>query len=617
MRSILLSSIFYIFYLCPAMAQAPSIQWQKCFGGTESDQAATILQTNDGGYIVVNTTLSDNGNVSGNHGGSDIWVLKLKSAGELEWQKCIGGSQAEVAHDILQTSDGGYLIAGSTQSNEGDVSGNHGASDAWIVKLNTAGIIEWQKTFGGTDDDNALAIRQTSDGGFIMIGDTRSNDGDVSGNHGGADVWLVKLASTGNLQWQKCLGGTEDDFGTAVLQSEDDGFILSGNVLSNDNDVSGNHGNSDIWVVKLNKAGVLEWQKCLGGKAADNAGSICKSEDGGYILAGSTKSANGDVSNNHGASDGWIVKLNKTGVIQWQQCFGGSVNDVFHSITPAMDGGYIVAGFTFSKDGDVKGNHGNNDIWLIKINENGQLQWQQCLGGSGNDYNNPGTVQPTSDGGYVMAGYVFSNDGDVSGNHGNYDSWVVKFTGNTLPVTLMNFSAQQTGPSVLCKWETAQESNSSHFEIQRSIDGQNFEKVGRVDAAGFSNNKRSYNFIDENVHKLGVIVLYYRLKQVDLNGKTSLGHMVTVKLNNSSSERLQILGNPAKDILNVQINGKNSEETAVLQIVDSSGKILSEKKISFSNYFATGLEIKNLNRGLYFLILQTQEGREAKRFIKQ
>ena len=249
--TILLALILFNGVNNKSLAQAPTIEWQKCLGGSNDDWAYSIQQTSDSGFIVAGYTESSNGDVSGNHGAYDYWVVKLNSSGDILWQICLGGTNVDVAYSIQQTSDEGFIVAGYTCSNEGDVSGNHGNSDYWVVKLNSSGTIEWQKCLGGTDGDYANSIQQTSDGGFIVAGQTYSNDGDVSGNHGGSDAWVVKLNSSGNIEWQKCLGGTGWDWENSIQQTSDGGFIVAGYTNSNDGDVSGNHGSKDYWVVKL------------------------------------------------------------------------------------------------------------------------------------------------------------------------------------------------------------------------------------------------------------------------------------------------------------------------------------------------------------------------------
>ena len=430
--TILLALILFNGVNNKSLAQAPTIEWQKCLGGTSEDIAYSIQQTSDGGFIVAGETLSNDGDVSGNHGGRDAWVVKLNSSGDIIWKKCLGGTDHDFAYSIQQTSDGGFIVAGLTGSNDGDVSGNHGGSDAWVVKLNSSGEIEWQKCLGGTNYDFAYSIQQTSDGGFIVASITGSNDGDVSGNHGGSDYWVVKLNSSGGIEWQKCLGGTNSDGGIfndyiySIQQTSDGGFIMACETMSNDGDVSGNHGSYDAWVVKLNSLGDIEWQKCLGGTNRDIANSIQQTSDGGFIVAGSTSSNDGDVSGNHGYGDAWVVKLNSSGDIEWQKCLGGTNSDWAYSIQQTNDSGFIVAGYTHSNNGDVSGNHGYYDYWVVKLNSSGDIEWQKCIGGTNYEFAN--SIQQTSDGGFIVAGETLSNNGDVSGNHGYSDAWVVKLT---------------------------------------------------------------------------------------------------------------------------------------------------------------------------------------------
>jgi hypothetical protein len=406
-----------------------AIEWQKCLGGTNWDYAYSIHQTTDGGYVVAGWTASNDGDVSGNHGGADYWLVKLDAAGNIQWQKCLGGTNWDYAYSIHQTTDGGYVVAGTTGSNDGDVSGNHGNYDYWVVKSDASGNIQWQKCLGGTGDDYAYSIQQTTDGGYVVAGWTASNDGDVSGYHGGWDYWVVKLDASGNIQWQKCLGGTSNDEANSIQQTTDGGYVVAGRTESNNGDVSGNHGGRDYWVVKLNASGNIQWQKCLGGTSGETAYSIQQTTDGGYVVAGQTLSNDGDVSGNHSfISDYWVVKLDASGNIQWQKCLGGTGGEQAYSIHQTTDGGYMVAGYSTSNDGDVSGNHGGRDYWVVKSDASGNIQWQKCLGGTGDDY--AYSIQQTTDGGYVVAGFTDSYDGDVSGNHGNWNYWIVKFTDN-------------------------------------------------------------------------------------------------------------------------------------------------------------------------------------------
>ncbi len=399
-------------------AQVPDIEWQKCLGGTNSDGAWPIKQTSDGGFIVAGGTESNNGDVSGNHnsGIDDYWIVKLNSLGNIEWQKCLGGTGWDYPYSIQQTSDGGFIVAGTTGSNDGDVSGYHGNYDYWVVKLNSLGNIEWQKCLGGTGSELNLAasIQQTSDGGFIMTGYTSSNDGDVSGNHGDYDCWVVKLSSSGNIEWQKCFGGTDSDGAWSIQQTSDGGFIVAGETSSNDGDVSGNHGDYDCWVVKLSSSGNIEWQKCLGGTGKDRARSVQQTSDGGFVMAGATYSNDGDVSGNHGGYDFWVVKLNSLGNIEWQKCLGGTDGEYVHSIRQTSDGGFIVAGNTSSNDGNVSGNHGDFDYWVVKLSliviADAGINQSICIGS-----NTTIGGSPTASGG--IPPYTYSWNNTVSLNY--------------------------------------------------------------------------------------------------------------------------------------------------------------------------------------------------------
>jgi hypothetical protein len=469
------------------------LQWQTCLGGTGEDIPRQMVQTSDGGFLIGGYSSSTNFDVTGNHGNTDIWVVKLDANGAVQWRRCYGGSPFtgggyngyEFLSSISQTSDGGYILSGITNSSNfligdpnsynGDVNGLHetfspsGSYDIWIVRLNSSGNILWQRCLGGTKQEQSYSIMQTSDGGFISIGQTRSNNGDVIGIHAtdgqissgliSTDIWIVKLDAAGNILWQRCLGGTNDDtiynyyvsnLGavTAFSETSDFGFILIGSTVSNnDGDVSGHHGNMDVWVVKLDVNGSIEWQKCLGGSAGDSGTSIVQTTDGGFLGCGGTNSSDGDVTGYHmgwNESDIWVFKLDPDGNLEWQKCLGGSGTELPSLARQTIDGNYIVAGITnggyyidgspFSNDGDVIGFHGGWDFWTVGLNDNGQIQWQKCLGGSENEgalganltFTAEGcTFKLADNGDIVFAGSTASNDGDVSGNHSDFfDIWV-------------------------------------------------------------------------------------------------------------------------------------------------------------------------------------------------
>jgi Secretion system C-terminal sorting domain len=409
-----------------------NLLWEKTLGGSNDENPFHTILPTDEGLVMAGYTRSNDGHVSGHHGGADLWIIKLDANGNLLWQKAIGGSLDETAYTIRQTLDGGYILAGTTQSNDGNISDNHGDWDAWVVKLDANGNLQWNKTYGGTAYDHASFIEQLSDGSFVFCGTTRSNDGDVSGNHGGDDIWMVRLDANGNIIWKKCFGGSWTDGAHSFILTSDGNFAFAGFTFSpNGGDISGHHGSGDMWVAKVNSNGNLLWQSCLGGSSDEIARQIMETPDGDYILCGDTYSNDGDVSGMHGTYDAWIVKLSANGQIQWQRALGGSKEETLNDLWLTTDGAYVAAGFTNSSNGNVSGHHGSADVWVVKLSASGQLEWQKCLGGSANDLFN--SLIQTSDEGFALCNTVDSNDGDVSGNHGLLDVWVVRLDGSMVP----------------------------------------------------------------------------------------------------------------------------------------------------------------------------------------
>lgn len=270
-------------------------------GGNRDD----YIYDYDGGAFAGATYSSEDPYV--NRGGSDLWIGLFSNY--LDWHATFGGSKDDVAYGVCRTDDGLIVAAGVTFSNDGDVTGNHGMGDVWVIKVDPDKGLVWQRCLGGSDYDAANAIRSTADGGSIVAGVTCSNDGDVSGNKGNADAWVVKLGINGEIEWQKCLGGSAYDEAFDILQTPDGGYVVAALTYSNDQDVTGYRGGGDIWVVKLDAIGRIVWQYCLGGSSLDQPARMALSKDNGVVIVGSTLSNDGDVSGNNGGMDMWVVKL--------------------------------------------------------------------------------------------------------------------------------------------------------------------------------------------------------------------------------------------------------------------------------------------------------------------
>ncbi len=431
--------------VCSLMATAqPSIEWQYSLGGTLSDLvdqgnrvSNTMKQTPDGGYIIAATSYSNDGDVTGHNGppsAADNWIVKLDSLGGIEWQHSIGGTADDFARGVDITSDGGYIVIGDSFSDDGDVSNHFGStdtSDAWVVKLDSNGNIQWDRSYGGSNFDVGSHIEEIS-GGYIFIGDSRSADGDVSINKGIIDLWVVKIDTVGNIIWEKSLGGSGSERPDVIRTTSDGGYILSAFTSSNDGDVSNNiHPPPfwDIWIVKLNSIGNIQWEKTFGGSLIDYGSDVVETTDGGFILTGYTNSTDDDMTCNKGMRDNWVAKLDASGNIEWSKCYGGSDNERGKSIRQTPDGGYLLGSSTESDNMDVSFNNGEEDCWIVKIDSLGVIEWEQSYGGS--DFETISNAILTSDGGIAFVGQSLSNDGDVSGHHGSLseqDVWMVKLS---------------------------------------------------------------------------------------------------------------------------------------------------------------------------------------------
>lgn len=228
-----------------------TVHWERCFGGSSIDIFRALDNTEDGGCILVGESWSSDGDVPSNAGQGDFWMVKLDPDGALQWTKSFGGSQTENPRAIKRTSDGGYIVTGVTNSSDGDITGHQGLDDVWVVKVSAMGELLWQRTYGGSNTDSGNDVITYPDGSHLVVGWTNSSDGDVSSNIGQADGWLLRLNADGSLRWQKTFGGSSSEIFQSSYQTNDDAVVLTGYTFSNDGDVSGNHGGGDFWLVKL------------------------------------------------------------------------------------------------------------------------------------------------------------------------------------------------------------------------------------------------------------------------------------------------------------------------------------------------------------------------------
>ncbi|WP_409199180.1 hypothetical protein [Methanospirillum lacunae] len=392
----------------------PEIYWQKCLNGPITDSSYIIQQTSDGGYLLIGRPDSSGENGTDSRQNPGYWIVKQSPGGEIVWQKSYRGSGWQSPDILSQTESCGYAYGGKFGPGEKNATINQSMNTSWIIKLTREGLISWEKSLDTPNHEEIHSIQQTRDSGYIVSGSIRFPDGLHTPSRSDRDIWIAKLTSSGDLIWKKTFGGTKDDLGYSIRQTIDGGYIMAGASASHDGDVSGNHGDLDYWIVKLTPGVEITWQKCFGGSQNDIPYFIQQLSDGGYIIAGASASDDGDVSGNHGELDYWIVKLSPGGDLAWQRCLGGKGIDEAKSIRQTRDGGYIVAGGSASDDGDVTGNHGDSDYWIVKLGPDGGLKWEKSLGGS--MYDSGESILQTNDGGYIIAGITLSEDIDIAGN---------------------------------------------------------------------------------------------------------------------------------------------------------------------------------------------------------
>ncbi len=379
MKQTALTIFFALLFTCTySQVTPPVIQWDRCLGGYKEDLGSDVINTSDGGYITAGSSNSANVDVINVHGERDAWIVKFSAQSQIEWRFKYGGSYNDSATAIRELPGGGYIVLGYTISNNGNVTGPLGGGDIWLFKLDMNGVLLWQKCLGGSSADFPGSL-ELDNNGFIISGQTYSNNGLVSGNHGGGDIWIASLDANANIRWQKCYGGSGEESRGSVKPVSGGGYIFSCETNSSNGDVTpGNP--DDIWLVRLDATGNIIWQKTYGGSGFESSGNVTSLADG-FVVCGTTSSPESPFTN-LGGTDGWIFKTDLLGNILWQYNLGGHYDDVISKISATQDGGFLFAGCSLSFFGDACYSNGEEDFWLGKIDKSGKLQWQKLLGGT-------------------------------------------------------------------------------------------------------------------------------------------------------------------------------------------------------------------------------------------
>jgi hypothetical protein len=370
-----------------------SIMWNQTYKGTGADFFCSVVETSDGGYALAGWTTLSSANVD-----YDFWLVKTDEYGNMEWNKTYGGTGDDRAFSLVEASDGGYVLAGRTESFSA------GNEDAWLVKTDAYGNMEWNKTYGGFSNDGAMCVVATSDGGYAFVGSYTNRHTSLP-NIVEHDFWLVKTDASGqmtwnrtygNMEWNKTYGATYSDYAHSLVVTSDGGYAIAGITT-----ISSLLGNDDFWLVKTDAMGNMDWNRTYGGTESDIPLAVVTTSDGGYAIAGTTNTFD-DTSN-----DFWLVKTDASGQMTWNQTYGGTeTDDGAFSLVVTSDGGYALAGYTTSLGS------GGRDFLLVKTDVAGTIKWKQTYGGTENEA--AYSLIATSDEGYAIAGYK------------NDDLWLIK-----------------------------------------------------------------------------------------------------------------------------------------------------------------------------------------------
>jgi len=518
-------------------------------------------------------------------------IIQLTAQPVIKKQAIFGGVSDEWNPHIILLKDGGLIMVMASSSNasgnksENNRNSNGGSSDYWVVKVNAAGIIEWDKTFGGDMDDVPASIIATRDNGYIVAGKSTSGvSGDKTApSKGNADLWMVKMDSLGNKIWDKAYGGNYDEYGGSIVETGN-GYLLGGTSYSHKSgdktEIS--RGSGDYWILKLDKQGNKVWDKTYGGNLGEGLKSIDITASGGYILGGESGSdVSGEKSQpGRGRGDYWVVTVDKDGKKLWDKTLGGDMGESLEDLQTTRDGGYILGGYSESNAGIDKSENskGAYDYWIIKLDASGNKLWDRTFGGS--DTEQFLSLQQTKDKGYILAGYSHSGQSgdktEASRNRpGNYnDYWIVK-----------------TDSLGQIEWDKT----IGGSEGDMASDIKQFTANDYI-VAGWSTSRKSG---DKTLPRLGLEqhgdAWLVRL-QVQPQAVITTENIDLV--NAGVEKKFTVYPNPATDVLHIKTEGKES-----FGLSDQSGKIILTKTITNSG----DIDVSQLPPGIYFLSNNTKD----------
>jgi hypothetical protein len=370
-----------------------------------------------------NLLLAGFSNSNKGNGGYDFLLKKVNLTGSVIWEKFYGSTNDERGYVVKQIP-GGIIYGGAMLSSNYDDLKNNGKWDGLLLKLDSLGNVIWKRNYGGNNGDSIRDVIHTRDNGFVFCGYTFSDS--YANHHGGKDFWIVKTDHNGEIKWEKILGGSNYDMAYSVVETRDNHYVVAGYSFSKNGDLEdfNNHGGGDYWIIKLDYSGNIVWSKLYGGSSWEEVRQVIETRDRGILLAGVSSSKDGDIKEGKGRWDAWLVKLDRNGNMEWEKTYGGSSYDKAFSVQELSDRGFVVAGMTKSDDGDVENHYGDSDVWVFRTDRNGNLIWEHTIGGEGSE--SAEKVIRLKDGRYAVAWGEFRNNETFAGDDGRrYDNFNV------------------------------------------------------------------------------------------------------------------------------------------------------------------------------------------------
>lgn len=615
MKPILL--FLFIALAVKSYSQQP-INWQVKIGGTETEYANAVDTSVDGNIFAAGFIRSRTGDYTMQYPNpadplaSDAWIVKYNQFGNILWQKPFGGLATDEFFDVKATPDGGAIAVGRSSSTDGNITGNKGGEDIVVAKYAADGSLQWNKNYGTTFLDGATSVTVMSDGSYVLGCYSNGNNNDLTGNKGLKDIWLIQISNDGAILRKKNFGGTSDDYPYSVKFYNNDTWVITGSTGSINGDVSGNHGSTDVWIIKLDANWTLLKQKCFGGTGQDIGNGVAVLPDG-FAIAGRANANNGDVTGLKGSYDGWIVKTDFDLNAVWMKTYGGTSNDWFNTIAVTNDGNLLAAGETSSNNDDITSNAGLSDAWLIKIDPStGNKLWSKTFGETKADRANDILIWGNDD--YLFAGmftYVIPNTTSAHTQLWIATSKQLAVTG-PLPVKLISFEGKPNDKGNFIQWKTSEEINTKEFDIERSDDGTHFNVIGELHATGNSSTEKSYSFTDHQPLSKS----WYRLRMIDLDGHEDFSKTITV-INSLKEQTSKIFPAVTSGRITVEIHSQKDEKCNLL-VYDEEGKLVKQIVLSLSaGINRAAVDLTELGKGTYFAILTRETAKETIKVLRQ